>query len=53
MRLAVAGNGGSGTVVIRYADNFAVASNTTGSPNVVVAGGYIIYTFTSSGTITF
>jgi hypothetical protein len=45
--------GGSGVVIIRYADSFAAASNTTGSPNVTVSGGYRIYKFTSSGTITF
>jgi hypothetical protein len=46
-------DGGSGIVVIRYADVYAAAANTTGSPNVTIAGGYRVYTFTSSGTITF
>jgi hypothetical protein len=40
-------------VIIRYADTFATANSTTGSPNVTVSGGYRIYKFTSSGTITF
>jgi hypothetical protein len=40
-------------VIIRYLDSYSVASNTTGSPNVTVSGGYKIYKFTSSGTITF
>jgi hypothetical protein len=40
-------------VIIRYADTFASATSTTGSPNVTVSGGYRIYQFTSSGSITF
>jgi hypothetical protein len=40
-------------VIVRYADSYAAASNTTGSPNVTIAGGYRVYKFTSSGTITF
>jgi hypothetical protein len=47
------GNGGSGVVIVRYADSYAVASNTTGSPNVTIAGGYIVYRFWQSGTISF
>lgn len=43
--------GDSGIVIIRYADTFAAAT-TTGSPTVVVSGGYRIYTFTGAGTIT-
>jgi hypothetical protein len=39
-------------VVIRYADTFRAAS-TTGSPTETVAGGFRIYTFTASGSITF
>lgn len=46
-------NGGSGIVVIRYADNYSQASYTTGSPTITTAGGYRIYKFTSSGSITF
>ena len=44
--------GGSGVVVIRYADSYAVAV-TTGSPTVVVSGGYRTYTWTTSGSIAF
>jgi hypothetical protein len=40
-------------VVIRYADTYSLASSTTGSPTVTTAGGYRIYQFNSSGTITF
>jgi hypothetical protein len=45
--------GGSGIVSIRYSDSFAAASATTGSPTITVAGGYRIYTWTGSGSITF
>jgi hypothetical protein len=47
------GSGGSGIVVIRYADTYGEASATTGSPTITVAGGYRVYKFTSSGSITF
>jgi hypothetical protein len=47
------GFGGSGVVIIRYPDTFAAASATTGSPTITVAGGYRIYKYTSSGSITF
>jgi hypothetical protein len=47
------GNGGSGIVILRHPDTIPAAANTTGSPNVTVAGGYRVYKFTSSGTITF
>jgi hypothetical protein len=40
-------------VIIRYADTFGAASATTGSPTVTVTGGYRIYQWTSSGSITF
>jgi hypothetical protein len=40
-------------VVIRYADSYSDASSTTGSPTLTVTGGYKIYTWTSSGSITF
>jgi hypothetical protein len=46
-------NGGSGIVIIRYADSFANASATTGSPTITVTGGYRVYKWTSSGSITF
>jgi hypothetical protein len=45
--------GGSGIVIIRYADTFPLASATTGSPTVTTAGGYRVYQWTSSGSITF
>lgn len=47
-----AGLGGSGVVLIRYPDTYAAAS-TTGSPTITVTGGYRIYKFTGSGSITF
>ena len=47
------GAGGSGIVIIRYADSTAAATSTTGSPTITVSGGYRIYTWTSSGSITF
>jgi hypothetical protein len=48
------GVGGSdGVVAIRYADSIAAASATTGSPTITVAGGYRVYKWTSSGSITF
>jgi hypothetical protein len=50
---AALGTGGSGIVIIRYADTYPAASATTGSPTITTAGGYRIYKFTSSGTITF
>lgn len=46
-------NGGSGRVVLRYADSFPAATATTGSPTITVSGGYRHYDFTSSGSITF
>jgi hypothetical protein len=45
--------GGSGVVIIRYADSFDAAIATTGSPTITVAGGYRVYKWTSSGSITF
>jgi hypothetical protein len=45
--------GGSGIVVIRYSDSYPLAASTTGSPTVTTAGGYRVYKYTSSGTITF
>jgi hypothetical protein len=52
-RLAQSTTGGSGIVIIRYADSSPAASNTTGSPTITVAGGYRVYTWTGSGSITF
>lgn len=45
--------GGNGIVIIRYLDTFPAAASTTGSPTVTLSGGYRIYTWTSSGSITF
>lgn len=50
---ADSGAGGSGIVVIRYSDAYTAAASTTGSPTYTVSGGYRIYTWTSSGSITF
>jgi hypothetical protein len=48
-----AGSGGSGVVFIRYPDTYPIAASTTGAPIYSVTGGYRIYKFTSSGSITF
>jgi hypothetical protein len=47
------GSGGSGIVIIRYEDTYLAATSTTGSPTITVAGGYRIYTWTTSGSISF
>jgi hypothetical protein len=47
------GAGGSGIVIIRYADSYIAAASSTGSPTITVAGGYRIYKWTGSGSITF
>jgi hypothetical protein len=47
------GNGGSGIVILRYPDSNSTAASTTGSPAYSNVGGYHIYQFTGSGTITF
>jgi hypothetical protein len=45
--------GGSGIVIIRYANTYPDAASTTGSPTFTNTGGYKIYTWTGSGSITF
>jgi hypothetical protein len=47
------GAGGSGIVIIRYPFNQPAPKATTGNPQVNYADGYQIYTWTSSGTVTF
>jgi hypothetical protein len=47
------GAGGSGIVIIRWPASQSAPTSTTGSPQINYADGYQIYTFTSSGTITF
>ena len=42
-----------GTVIIRYSNTYDAAASTTGSPTVTNTGGYRIYQWTSSGSITF
>jgi hypothetical protein len=46
-------NGGSGVVAIRYPSTFGEAVSTTGTVSVTISGGYRIYKWTTSGTITF
>jgi hypothetical protein len=45
-------NGGSGIVIIRHSSSYSPAI-AIGSPAVQNIGGYFIYTFTSSGSLTF
>jgi hypothetical protein len=40
-------------VIVRYPDSYNAAASTTGSPTITVTGGYRIYEWTSSGSITF
>jgi hypothetical protein len=37
---------------MRYSDAFANAASVTGSPTLTTTGGYKIYTFNASGSIT-
>jgi hypothetical protein len=47
------GNGASGIVILRYPATQSAPTATTGSPQINYADGYQIYTWTSSGTVTF
>ena len=46
------GSGGSGVVILRYADTYPTASATTGTVTATTTGGYRIYKWTGSGSIT-
>jgi hypothetical protein len=48
---ALSGAGGSGVVIVRHTAGFTATC--TGSPVVTTAGGYTVYQFTSSGSMTF
>jgi len=48
-----AGAGGSGVVILRFLSVYADPRSTTGNPTITTSGIFKIYTFTSSGTITF
>lgn len=45
------GSGGSGIVIIRHSSNY-VTGTVTGGGVITTSGGYTIYTFPSSGTVT-
>ena len=47
------GNGSGGIVIVRYADTYAAATSSTGSPTITTSGGYRYYTWTGNGSITF
>ncbi len=50
---AVASIGGSGVVIIRYPNTYADAVSVTGAYTFTNTGGYKIYSWTGSGSITF
>jgi hypothetical protein len=45
--------GGSGVVVLRYSTAYPVPTANVGNPNVIITGGYRVYRFWQSGSITF
>jgi hypothetical protein len=47
------GAGGSGIVIIRYPQTLSPPTSVTGNVQIGYAAGYQIYTWTSSGTVTF
>jgi hypothetical protein len=49
---SLGGSGGSGIVVFRYLNIFPALSATTGTVTVLNTGGYRIYMFTGSGSVT-
>jgi hypothetical protein len=51
--VGTSGAGGSGVVIIRYSEAYQAAASTTGSPTITTAGGYRVYSWTGSGSITF
>jgi hypothetical protein len=50
---ATGASGGSGIVIIRYPQTLSPPASVTGNVQVGYAAGYQIYTWTSSGTVTF
>jgi hypothetical protein len=48
-----AGTGGSGIVILRFPTSNILPASTTGSPSLTTPSGYNVYTWTSSGSITF
>ena len=45
--------GGSGIVILAYPSTYPAATSVTGSPTVTTSGGFRVYTFTGTGSITF
>jgi hypothetical protein len=39
-------------VIVRYSNAYPAAASTTGSPSLTNTGGYLIYRWTGSGSIT-
>jgi hypothetical protein len=46
-------SGGSGIVVLSHPAANYLQAITTGSPNIILSGGNVIYRFWQSGTISF